>query len=48
MEDGAYARPSSCFYKVGYAIQQEPVMVVVLCASGTRAGMVVPNGLEAR
>ena len=48
MEGGAKARQPSCFEKVGNAIQQEPVVVIVLCTRGTKIGMAVPtNGLKA-
>ncbi len=47
MEGGIEARPLSCFPEVGYVVQQELVVVIVLCTRGTGVGMVVPNGLKA-
>ncbi len=35
MEGGAQARQSSCFKKVGDAIQHEFVVVIVFCTRGT-------------
>ena len=48
MEGGAHARQSSCFKKVGDAIQQESVVVIVLFTRGTGVVMMVSNRLEAR
>ncbi len=35
MQGGAEARPLSCFQEVGYVVQQELVVVIVLCTRGT-------------
>ncbi len=47
MKSDDEALPLSCFHNVGYDIQQEPVVVIVLCTRSTGVGMVVPDGLEA-
>ncbi len=48
MKGGFESRPLSCVQKVGNALQQKfVVVVVVLCTRGNGLGMVKPNGLEA-
>ncbi len=46
MKGGFEACPLFCVQKVGNALQQESVVMVVLCTRGTGVGMVMPNGLE--
>ena len=45
MKGGTQARPLSCFQKVGYALYQKFVAMILLCTRGTGVGMMVPNGL---
>ncbi len=47
MKGGFESRPLFRVQKVGNALQQEFVVVVVLCTRVTRVGIMKPNGLEA-